>query len=179
MELQWNFRMGKLHWSGVALLGCLVVLTGCKDESRSGFVELTGRIFIFNPRVATAVYVVTLGPLKPLPVGAQVEAMFENPAGGEKLKVTQLVRSEMGRVTLESPSLLCIKKGRRYVFDVTLRAADGAVLQTLSSSITSTLDQSILPDVPLVIGPEYQPNPELQGNAGGKLPGGPKYKCPN
>jgi hypothetical protein len=155
-----------------------LLLLGCKDESREGYVELTGRVFIFNPRVATAVYVVTLGVLTPLPDGARVEALFDNPAGGERLKVAQLVRTPMGKIALESPSLLCIKKGQRYAFDITLMDASGASLQTISSSIESSLDESILPDVPLVIGPEYQPNPELKGNAAGKLPGGPKHKCP-
>jgi hypothetical protein len=155
-----------------------LLLLGCKDESRVGYVELTGRVFIFNPRVATAVYVVTLGVLTPLPDGARVEALFDNPAGGERLKVAQLVRTPMGKIALESPSLLCIKKGQRYAFDITLMDASGASLQTISSSIESSLDESILPDVPLVIGPEYQPNPELKGNAAGKLPGGPKHKCP-
>jgi hypothetical protein len=156
---------------------CLLLL-GCRDESRSGYVELTGRVFIFNPRVATASYVVTLGVLTPLPVGARVEALFENPAGGAKIKVEHNVRTPMGRIALESPSLLCIKKGKRYAFDVKLIDASGGVLQTISSSIESTLDQSIMPDVPLVVGPEYQPNPALKGNASGKLPGGPLHKCP-
>jgi hypothetical protein len=156
----------------------LLTLAGCRDEARQSFLELTGRIFIFNPRVATATYVVTLAVLKPLPAGSQVEAVFDNPAGGEKLKVEHLVRSPMAKIALESPSLLCIKKGKRYYFDVTLKDASGTALQTISSSIESTLDQSILPDLPLVVGPEYQPNPELQGNAAGKLPGGPKHKCP-
>jgi hypothetical protein len=163
----------------VVILVAGLILTACKDASRSGYVELTGRVFIFNPRVATATYVVSLGILKPLPEGARIEALFDNPAGGERLRVSQLVRTVAGKVAVESPNLHCIKKGKRYAFEVTLLDASGATLQTVSSSIESTLDQSIMPDAPLVIGPAYEPNPELKGNAAGKLPGGPAFKCPS
>jgi hypothetical protein len=155
-----------------------VVLSGCKDESRTGYVELTGRVFIFNPRVATATYVVSLGILKPLPNGARIEAEFDNPAGGENIKLAQFVRNVAGKVAIESPNLHCIKKGKRYAFSVRLLDASGATLQTVSSSIESTLDQSILPDAPLVVGPAYEPNPALKGNAAGKLPQGSGVKCP-
>ncbi len=159
---------------------CLVLLSlpGCRDAARQGYMELTGRVFIFNPRVATATYVVTLGILSPLPSGAKVEALFDNPAGGEKLKVEQKVFSQTGKIALESPSLLCIKKGRRYNFTIKLMDAQGTELQIISSSIESTLDQSVMPDAPLVVGPAYQPNPALKGNAAGKLPDAPKQKCP-
>jgi hypothetical protein len=163
----------------VFLLAALLLVVACKDPSRSGYVELTGRVFIFNPRMATATYVVSLGILKPLPEGTQVEAVFDNPAGGDRIVVSQLTRVVAGKVAVESPSLLCIKKDKRYAFEITLQDASGAVLQTISSSIASSLDQSILPDAPLVVGPGYEPNPELKGNPAGKLPGGPKTQCPS
>ena len=162
----------------IALMLIAFALVGCKDESRSGYVELTGRVFIFNPRMATATYVVSLGILKPMPEGTRVEAIFDNPAGGDRIVVSQLMRVVAGKVAIESPSLLCIKKDKRYAFEITLRDASGTTLQAISSSIASSLNQSILPDAPLVIGPGYEPNPELKGNPAGKLPGGPKTKCP-
>lgn len=160
------------------MLLALLLLSACKDSSRSGYVELKGRVFIFNPRVATATYVVSLRILKPLPEGATIEAVFDNPAGGERLKLSQTVRMHAGDVAVESPNLHCIKKGGRYAFDIILVDASGATLQKISSSIESSLDQSILPDLPLVVGPGYEPNPALKGNAAGKLPDGPKFKCP-
>ncbi len=162
----------------VFLLTVCLLLAACRDESRSGYVELTGRVFIFNPRVATATYVVSLGILKPLPEGARIEAVFDDPAGGDRIKISQLMRTVAGKVAVESPNLHCIKKGKRYAFEVKLLDANGATLQSVSSSIESTLNQSILPDAPLVVGPGYEPNPELKGNAAGKLPDGPKFKCP-
>jgi hypothetical protein len=160
------------------LLFAGLILSGCKDESRSGYVELTGRVFIFNPRVATATYVVSLGLLKPLPEGSRIEALFDNPAGAERLKVSELVRIVAGKIAVESPNLNCVQKGKRYAFELKLLDPSGTILQTISSSIESSLDQSVMPDAPLVIGPAYEPNPELKGNAAGKLQGGPKVKCP-
>jgi hypothetical protein len=162
----------------IAILSVALVLSSCRDESRTGYVELTGRVFIFNPRIAKASYVVSFGVLKDLPPGARIKAVFENPAGGDKIVVEEPARILAGKVAVESPAVFCIKKDQRYSFDVTLSDADGAVLQTISSSIKSSLDQSILPDAPLVTGNGYAPNPELEGNAAGKLPGGSKHQCP-
>jgi hypothetical protein len=168
--------MTKLSFVFCALV-CLA-LSACKDETRSGYLDLTGRVFIFNPRIATATYVVSLGILKPLPEGARIEAVFDNPAGGEKIRVEHLARIVVGKVAIESPGLSCVQKGKRYAFDVILKDSSGFVLQTLSSSIESSLDQSILPDAPLVVGPAYEPNPELNSNAEHKDPETQKTKCP-
>jgi hypothetical protein len=163
----------------VVIIAVSFMLSGCRDESRNGYFELTGRVFVFNPRMGQATYVVSLGILKDVPNGARIQAVFENPAGGEKIMINEIARVLVSKIAVESPPVLCIKKDRRYAFDVTLTNAEGVVLQTLSSSIKSSLDQSIMPDVPLVVGNAYEPNPELQGNASGKLPTGPKHKCPS
>jgi hypothetical protein len=71
-----------------------------------------------------------------------------------------------------------VKKGRRYNFKVKLVNASGEELQQLSSSVVSTLDQSILPDAPLVVGPAYDKNPLLKGRADGKIEGFKGADCP-
>ena len=60
----------------------------------------------------------------------------------------------------------------------TSRVADGAIMQTIKTMMTSSLDQKILPDRPLVIGPAYTPNPELAGRPGGKLDVTNEAGCP-
>jgi hypothetical protein len=163
----------------IAFILMALALVGCRDESRTGYVELTGRIFIFNPRIGKAFYAVSLGVLKTLPAGTRVKATFENPAGGEKILTDDIARVLLNKIAVESPPVLCIKKDKSYAFDVTLEDANGVVLQTISSSIKSSLDQSIMPDGPLVVGNAYEPNPELNGNAAEKLPDGLKVKCPD
>ena len=41
---------------------------------------------------------------------------------------------------------------------VVLAAADGVELQRIERAFESDVDQSVLPERPLVIGPTYQPN---------------------
>lgn len=145
----------------ILLLASVAVLAACTDEARTSYLDLQGRVFIFNPRLATATYVVTLAVRKAPPPGSKAIATFDNPAGGDPLKSEQLVREGRTRIDFESVPLRCVKKGRTYHFTVTLFDADGTELQTVRSEITSTLDQSILPPAPLVIGPAYDKNPAL------------------
>jgi hypothetical protein len=153
-------------------------LVACRDESRLGYMELTGRVFIFNPRIGEATYVVTLGVVKEPPPGSHVEAVFDNPAGGSAITVTQIIRPGQTKISLESEPLHCIVKDKPYAFKVSLLSEKGELLQVVDSSIHSTLDQSVMPDAALVEGPAYDPNPELKGNVAGRLPDGPKFKCP-
>jgi hypothetical protein len=155
--------------SFLSLLVVSLVLAACQDTARMSNLELSGRILIFNPRMATATFVVTLNVLKQPPAGSRVVAEFDNPAGGPRLKMEQPVREGQTKIAFESEALLCIKKGKPYQFNVELVASDGVSLQRISSSITSTLDQSVLPDVPLVEGPGYAPNPAAKSNEAGQV----------
>ena len=150
----------------ILLIMGLLGLAACTDEARTSYLDLQGRVFIFNPRIATATYVVTLAIRKTPPAGSKVVATFDNPAGGEALRIEQPFRDGQTRVSLESDPLQCVKKGRTYAFHVSVVDASGKELQKVDSSITSTLDQSILPPAPLVIGPGYEPNPALEETAG-------------
>jgi hypothetical protein len=148
----------------LSLLVLSLTLASCKDSARMSYLELSGRILIFNPRMATATFVVTLNVLKSPPIGSKVIAAFDDPAGGSRLEMEQPVRDGQTKVAFESPSLFCIKKDTPYNFDVDLLASDGVSLQRISSSITSTLDQSVLPEVPLVEGPGYALNRAAQSS---------------
>lgn len=150
----------------LVLLAALAGLAACSDEARTSYLDLQGRVFIFNPRIATATYVVTLAVRKAPPAGSKVVAVFDNPAGGEALRVEQAIRDGQSKVALESEPLQCVKKGKPYAFAVSLLDAGGGELQKIESSITSTLDQSVLPPAPLVVGPGYEPNPALAETAG-------------
>jgi hypothetical protein len=160
------------------ILLAALLLVGCTDEARQSYMSLSGRLFIFNPRMGSATYVVTLAVNKTPPEGARVVATFENPAGGAALVVEQKIFPAQQRISLESENLTCIKKGRRYAFDVVLQDVAGKELQKVTSSIESTLDQSIMPDAPLVEGPAYDPNPALKGRKDGKIVGLVKAECP-
>ena len=156
----------------------LLLLGGCQDESRTGLMALAGRIFVFNPRMATATAVITVDVLKQVPEGSTLVLTFENPAGGTALTVTQPVRPDRKRIDFETEPLLCIRKGKRYAFTLSLRDAAKKELQKIDSSLESTLDQSVLPDAPLVEGPGYEPNPDADKTGSGSVLRQHASNCP-
>ena len=160
------------------LVALLLFSTGCRDTGGEDYVALSGRVFIFNYRIATATYVVTFTKARIIPDGATLVAEFENPAGGDAIRIEQKVWPKLDKIALESPPLTCVAKGKAYKISVTLLGVDKRVLQRINTTLTSTLDQSVLPERPLVVGPGYTPNPELSGHPDGKLPMLPKVPCP-
>lgn len=165
------------------VLGCAalvsVALAGCRESGREGeFFELSGRLFVFNYRVATVRYMVTLKPLKPAGEGEVAVASFENPAGGEPIVVHQKIWPMNDKLTIESPPLECVVKDRPYKVSIVIEDAQGKQKQAIETTMASSQDQSALPDKPLAVGPFYDPNPELKGHPDGRLPQGRGVACP-
>jgi hypothetical protein len=155
-------------------------LGACRDtgkDSEGRLFEISGKLVVFNYRLARATFVVTLKPLQPMGEGQVAVASFQNPAGGEPLIVEQKIWPKLGKVSLESPALFCIVKGRPYAIAISIKDPDDTVLQKIDTTLMSTQDQSVLPDRPLVIDQLYTPNPELAGHPDGKLPGAPNPDC--
>lgn len=148
-------------------LSLAMTLAACQRETGPDPLQLTGKLFVFNYRLAYATYMITLDRTKPVPDGSTVTAEFENPAGGEPLVLTRKLFPHLEKVVLESPDITCVKKARPYRVTIRVNGPDGAVLQTLETTVTSDADQSILPAEPLVIGPAYEKNPRVfrNGNA--------------
>jgi hypothetical protein len=161
------------------LLFAMLALGACREAGGEGeYFEIAGKLFVFNYRVATATYLVNLRPLQPMREGETAVARFENPAGGEPIIVRQKIWPKLEKTTIESPPLRCVVKDRPYQVTIRIEAADGKIMQTIETTMTSSEDQDLLPDRPLVVGHEYQPNPELAGHPGGKLPNAKKEPCP-
>lgn len=55
----------------------------------------------------------------------------------------------------------CVRKDHPYTVTIRILSASGDVLQEIDTSITSDVDQSVLPARPLVVGPGYTPNPQV------------------
>lgn len=143
------------------LLPLALLLTACQRETGPDPLKLTGKMFVFNYRLAYATYLVTLEQTEPLPEGSTVKAEFENPAGGAPLTLERRIFPNLPRVVLESPDITCVKKDRPYKVTVAVVGPDGKRLQTLETQVTSNVDQSILPAKPLVVGPGYDKNPDV------------------
>ena len=105
-------------------------------------------------------------PLQPVEDGQTAVASFEDPAGGEAIVVRKKIWPNMAKTTIESPPLRCVVKDRPYKVSIRIEGPDGAVRQTIETTMASSEDQSLLPDRPLVVGPLYTPNPELEGHPG-------------
>ena len=167
------------HLLLAAALLALCAIAGCRDAGGEGrYFELSGHLFSFNYRISTAVYIITLNPVRPMEEGQTVVATLENPAGGEPIVVRQKVWPKLSHVTVESPPLQCVLKDRPYAVSLVVEDASGKALQTIETTVTSTLDQSVLPDRPLVLGSVYERNPEL-GPDGRLIGGKPKADaCP-
>lgn len=162
---------------GIALGLALTGVTGCQREDTKEPLKVSGKVFIFNYRVAEATYVVTLARNGPLPDPSFVETTFENPAGGAPLVTHSKIFPFWEKVSLESPPVHCVAKGKTYAVDIRILDGEDKVIQTIKTSLTSTLDQSIMPGKPLVVGPVYTPNPEVYG-ADGKVDYAQEKTCP-
>ncbi|MGE0279444.1 MAG: hypothetical protein AB7P20_02360 [Rhizobiaceae bacterium] len=163
----------------VALLLAAALVGGCRDSGKDSeqFV-LDGKLVVFNYRVATATFLVNLKPVKPVGQGEMVVVSFEDPAGGEPIVVREKIWPNTQKTTIHSPPLQCIVKDRPYKVAIRIENASGELLQQIDTTVTSSQDQSLLPDKPLVTGPFYDPNPEVAGHPGGDLPGEGAEACP-
>jgi hypothetical protein len=146
--------------AGLLLAVPLLTMACDKDDDAADnqpakpWFSFVGGGFIFNYREADSYYGFVAKVERSLPEGAIVEAAFENPAGGPELLVTQPAAA--GRITynFRSPPLTGVIKERPY--KAILRLRDGksdAVLGEISTSFSSSVDQSVMPTRPLVNGP--------------------------
>ncbi|KPF41962.1 hypothetical protein [Rhizobium sp. AAP43] len=151
---------------GMLLIVMLTVLPACQREDAVEPLKLSGKVFIFNYRIAQATYVLTLARNGPLPDPSYVEARYENPAGGAALITRSQIFPFWDKISLESPPVHCVVKGRPYAVSIRVTDGQNVTLQEIETTLTSTLDQSLLPGKPLVIGPVYTPNPEVYNSEG-------------
>lgn len=162
--------------AGLAIVASMM-LAGCQRQADDGPTQLTGRLFVFDYRVSTATYMITLKKIAPIPDGAVAVAEFENPMGGDPLVIRQKIYSFWDKITLESPDLRCVRKDRPYSVSIKLVDAGDKTIQTIKTQVKSDLDQSVLATRPLVVGPAYVKNPDVF-KADGSVDYGHDDTCP-
>lgn len=159
-----------MRWMTALLLLTTATLTAsCDGEPEDGpYVEYAGGGFVFNYRIAEATYGFVVKRVREIPAGTVLEAQFENPAGGDPLTERQTAREGALQYRFQSPPVSGVKADRDYRIELRLLdPASGALLASYDYAIRSQLDQSVLPDQPLTVGPGYQPNPQdPQGDPG-------------
>ena len=143
------------------ILPLLLASAACQRETGPDPLQLTGKMFIFNYRLAYATYMVTLTKTEPVPEGSTITAEFENPAGGAPILLTRKLFQKLDKVVLESPDVTCVRRAKSYKVAIRVEGPDGALLQSLETSVISNLDQDVMPAKALVVGPAYDKNPEV------------------
>jgi hypothetical protein len=163
---------------GMAGLALVIALAaGCQREEAEALYAPSGKVFVFNYRHSYATYMLTFAKVADVPQGARVFAEFENPEGGAPLTLDRPLFPGQDKLVLESPHVSCVKKERPYKVKMAVLAPSGETLQSYETTVISTLDQSILPEKPMIVGPGYQMNPEVY-KAGGKADYAGKANCP-
>lgn len=137
----------------------LLALSASCQREKTDYISVNGKIFIFNIKLARAYYMLDLNRLQATPDNSVATAEFENPAGGPPLVTEQKVFPKMTRIDLQSPDVNCVVAGKPYKIHITLKDPDGNVLQTLDTTLASTLDQTVMPAEALVVGAAYDKNP--------------------
>ena len=152
-------------------------LAGCQRETATGPTEVSGRLFVFNYRVAQAHYMITLRRTGALPDPAVAIATFENPRGGEPLVTRSKIFPFWETIVLESPPVQCIVKDRPYAVEIRIVDGRDTLLQSIETTATSTVDQTVLTAKPLVAGPGYAINPDIL-RTDGTVDYAPTSDCP-
>ncbi|WP_299870445.1 hypothetical protein [uncultured Hoeflea sp.] len=135
----------KLVIGAIALAGMLLAIGWLtrEDPAEKPYLRIAGGGFIYNYRVADVFYGFTAYVLKPLPVETRLHA-----------------RSV--KYGIRSPSVRGVKAGRPY--RVSIRIVDYTRTQVIWSDerdYVSQIDDMVVPDKPLTVGPGYHPNPDL------------------
>ncbi|MEQ8479471.1 MAG: hypothetical protein RIC18_02355 [Hoeflea sp.] len=154
----------------ILVLGLLTIgfMTRKGPEERPA-IGIAGGGFIFNYRESDVFYGFTAQVLKPLPAGSVLVSAFEDPGGGPPLVVETRLHARSTRYKVRSPSVRGVKAGSPY--RVAIRLCDRTRSRLLWSEeriFSSQIDDTIVPDRPLTIGPGYSPNPDLS-RAGDRL----------
>ena len=147
----------------VAVVALLAAPSRAGEPDAASLIDLQGGGFIFNYNIGEVFYGVLVKPHRALPVGTEIEARFEDPAGGPPIVVTETFRGSPRPISLRTPPVQGVVANRDYRVTIRLRDASGALLGETARTFRSDLDQSILPPRRLTVGPGYQPAPPEGG----------------
>ena len=162
-------KLNRIRFHHVILFAISVVVAALavglatrEDIASKPYLKIAGSGFIFNYRVADAFYGFTAVIQKPVKAYSQIEASFENPAGGLPITVRQVVTPRTDRYGIRTPPLRGIEKDRPYRVSVRLvQNGDDKVLFADSFTVASQMSDAVMPPEPLTIGPGYTQNPRL------------------
>lgn len=142
----------------------LAACYGCSSEEAGPYFKIAGGGFVFNYRIAEATAGVVVTPERTLPADGTFEAIFVNPAGGAPFIMREAVSPTKKQYDFTTPPLTGVKAKTDYVMTVRLLDAAGNEIGIAEKALRSDLDQTILPNQPLTVGPGYTRNPAGPGD---------------
>jgi hypothetical protein len=143
-------------------LGVIATLTACSNKGP--YLDISGGGFILNYRLSMAYAGFVAAPLRTLPEHSRIEATFENPSGGPPIVLSKDVTPGRNEYSFSTDPLKGIKANKPYDVTIRLIGADGKVIESIDKKFTSDVDESVLADKPLTIGPGYTRNPALNSS---------------
>lgn len=146
----------------IVLLSLGLLLAGCGEDPNAPYLSFAGGGFVFNYRNAEAFYGFVAKPLRTLPEGGMIEAQFEVPGRPEPAIDQEKIIQGQVQYSFKSPLLTGIEAKRDYKAVMRLLDVEGKEVARYERNFHTDVDQSTLPDQPLVVGPGYQKNPELK-----------------
>jgi hypothetical protein len=146
----------------IILLTLALFLSGCGEDPNSPYLSFAGGGFIFNYRNAEAFYGFVAKPLRNLPEGGVIEAQLEVPGTPEPAVSREKIVQGKVQYSFRSPELSGIKPNHPYKAVMRLIDAQGQEVARYERTFQTEVDQSTLPNQPLVVGPGYQKNPDLK-----------------
>ncbi len=161
-----------MGWVAVAATAfCLVLLAVLlllrEDPADRPYLKILGGSFIFNYRVADIYMGFTAVPEKPIPVGTMLVVTFENPSGGAPFVVIRQIGLPDRSISVRSPSMRGVRAQVPYKVSLELRkTGTGEPFWNHAFTISSNIDDDVVPDEPMVIGPGYHRPPPKPDEAG-------------
>ena len=139
-------------------LGLVVMLAlpGCGGSEAPPFIEFAGGGFVFNYRTANHFYGLVVKQIKPLPAGSKLRVSFEIPGGRQEVQEIATVPGRL-QYKFQTGDLDGIEAGHHYrAILMLLDGETGRELDRLEKTFKTDVDQSKLPERPLVAGPGYE-----------------------
>jgi hypothetical protein len=140
----------------------LALAVACVPED-GPYLEFLGGGFVFNYRLAEAEYGFVVKRRRRIPDGTIIEAVLENPAGGDPFVLREIAAWDRLEYVFRSPPVQGVKADRNYRVEVRLLdPANRRAIATYARVFRSDVDQSVLPEQAPVVGPGYQPENRSQ-----------------
>ncbi len=102
----------------IAVLG----LAGC-DDPAAPYVEFNGGGFVANYRNGTTIYGFNVKPMRQLAEGTVLEAVLDDPAGGQPIVLRETVKQPKLRYGFQTPPVRGIVKNKPYKGEIRILEA--------------------------------------------------------